>query len=252
MMKHHQKVLIFRLALVLLIIGIAIAISTNLSTSADSAVGGESMAGAVPYEISDSIIYPVIEVTPQSLSSTRNWERISIGVYNPEDYHIINASIKLTIPKGWDYRYRMKQTGMRHEMNKYIFSIKDFGSYQENFIDDWFEIRQGSNIPSGKYYLYAKCDISYLCRDANITEDANITAISTVQDIIPKRGNRSKNISIELTVEPPDEPANKSNDQMLTVLVSVISIIVTFILLIFGPGGRQRVKNISRWIRRRR
>lgn len=247
MMKHHQKVLVFRLALVLLIIAIAIAISTNLSTSADS-----EAAGAASYEISDSIIYPVIAVTPQSLSSTRNWERISISVNNPEDYHTINASIKLTIPKGWDYRHGTEETGMYHETNKYIFSIKDFGSYQEKSTNDWFEIRQGSNISSGKYYLYAKWDISYLCRDANITEDANITAISTVQDIIPKRGNRSKNISIELTVEPPDEPPNRSNDQMLTVLVSVISIIVTFILLIFGPGGRQRVKNISRWIRRRR
>lgn len=247
--KHHQKVLIFMLALVLLFAGIAIAISTNLSTTSGMEAAPEDV-----YEIVDSniTIYPGIRVTPQSLSfsadsSTRNWERIDICIYNHVDYHIINASIKLTIPKRWDFRFNTDpNTGFyyRETNNKKIFWIEDFGSYHENNTCDWFEIRQGSNISSGTYNLNAECDISYLYRAANIT------AVSTSQDIIPKCGNRSKNISLELTVE--KEPQKESSDRMINVVITLIGTICTIILLIFGPGGRQRVENISGWIRRKK
>lgn len=189
---------------------------------------------------------PGMAVLPNVISyyytgNSINWEKCYICIYCPANYHILTAKAKLLIPDDIEFKVNIdKDSQFFFEPESNTYSISNIGYYNETVDCDWFEIRPKIGSKNNNYEIEVNYSILYLVEDRSAKSYA---AIHPDNIAIDNAFNLYQSDKIKIWIEN-DEKSLFSMIQENTWVIIAISGICSLILVIFGPGGEQRIKKI--------
>ncbi len=196
-------------------------------------MGGELCSAFVPQFGS-----PGIAVNPQNLSFNMDspdyeWEKIDVCIYNPKNYNINVATIKLDIPDTIEYKINTDLNSVfNYDPTSTTFTINNFGNFKGSTQCDWFEIRPRIDSISKKETINLFYEIEYTSQIPGM-EKGSVTRNDNISVIIKKSENGITSII-----------------QDNVWFVAIASLFCSIILLIFGPGSERRIDSIKRKIKK--
>lgn len=178
---------------------------------------------------------PQVDLTPKILSfSSSDWDELIIWVDNPQYSHIINASIELKIPDGWIVKPSTEETPLNYISNDNALQLENFGNFKNKSIHDYIDVKPEEGVSSNGW-LTATANINYLYRYPNVTYNLSCNATQEFKIKLIIKNNENGFIGII-----------KDN---FIFIVPICSLMCSFIILIFGPGGEKRVDKIKKKLR---
>ena len=208
---------------------------------------------------------PGINVNPQNISFNMDsplhqWERADICVYNPLNYHIEKAIIKLEIPDTMEYKVSTDLDSVFHyDPSTTTFTIEDFGDYNRSTQCDWFEFRPRIDTTSTKDTINLSYLIEYSHQITNEDENENGSSIKRAasfnisrleKDSISRDNSISISIKNTFSIEESDKGIISGIIQDNLWLVAIASLFCSILLLILGPGSEQRIDAIKRKLKK--
>jgi hypothetical protein len=178
----------------------------------------------------------IILTPPDGISFTGSvWECVTFSLTNPPNYHVKEAYFKIKLPPGWEFNPDVKPLPfIEYIADKKAFLITDFGYYKMNSTGDWFDIRPGPNVAPGNYSLIVESALEYNYRDPEYPEHdllcCNNIPYSLNLTLVGSRGGLYNTI--------------RDNSWIFALIGAICSIV----LVLFGPGGEDRVKNVLLYI----
>lgn len=108
---------------------------------------------------------PEINFLPKNLSFSKDswksggYRRVDLTIYNPENITMLNASIKLKIPPGWEYNPEIENNVINFDPDDVLFWVSSFnGSYAHT----WIDLKPGPYVHAGMYAVCADSNVSFL------------------------------------------------------------------------------------------
>lgn len=141
--------------------------------------------GARPKPSSEPKIYFI----PYILSFRKtDWKsdpgkRIKIAVNNPQNCHIIHASIKLMIPSGWEFLPDTSNNVVNFDPDQSLFWVHNLGYFKHNYTESWFEIKPGPHTSEGIHEMYIHSLIFFNNINSNINYTRNFTTLIRLEVI---------------------------------------------------------------------
>jgi hypothetical protein len=139
---------------------------------------------------------PYILSFPKSDWKLDHGKRIKIAVNNPQNCHIIHASIKLKIPSGWEFYPDTNNNVVNFDPDKSLFWIQNFGNFTHNYTESWVEIKPGPSISEGIYNMSVDSLIFFKNKNIGIDYSKNFSTLiylKVVDDIKEPESNPLKN-----------------------------------------------------------
>jgi len=194
---------------------------------------------------------PGITVNPSNISfnldsPTINWEKINICIYNPPRYHVINASVLLIIPENIELKANPDSKSIFiFEPQKNQFTVENFGNFTRDAACDWFEIKPNYETTSGKKDVHLVYDLNYKSINESTfsTYGGNHSPIDEQFFSI----THEQNLSILITKT---EKSYVKLIQENTWLLAIASLTCAVLLLVIGPGNKERIVKIKKLIKK--
>lgn len=113
---------------------------------------------------------------------------VKIIVDNPQNCHIIHASIKLNIPEGWNLNPDTSSDIINYDPDKSTFWVDDWGDFNQSNAESWFETAPDPQTLTGKYKIRADVSIKFKNKNSSIEHSKKFSEFMniTVIDDLPK------------------------------------------------------------------
>ena len=183
------------------------------------------------------------------------WEKIDICVFNPQNYNIDRAVIRLNIPETFEYKFNNDRNSIfYYKPMTNTLTVENFGDFKRNTQCDWFDIRPRLDSGSGKYAIGLFYEIDYSTKLFSSFNPINTQVNSSVGTIgsagypnssqYIKKNIIMRNDTISVFLKK-TEKSGFVIIQENSWVIAIGGLISSVILIIFGPGSKKRIEIIK-------